>query len=85
MKNIIESLAQIEKVARGGDKAQVVLAIEAARKELSGTKDERLKQLDEELSTWQKKSDVILKEPAGRQGMVKHIRHWVTSLREESQ
>ena len=81
MKNIIDFLEQIEKAAKGSDKVKIEAAVQAARKSLSGAKNDRLKQLDEELSTWQKKSDVILKEPVGREGMAKHIRHWITSLR----
>ena len=80
MKNIIESLEQIEKVARG-DAAKVGQALQAARKTLSGAKNDKLKQLDEELSTWQKKLDVILKEPVGREGMAKHAKHWAEELR----
>ena len=84
MKEVIASLENIEKVARRGDAAQVQQAIRSARKSLTGAKDDKLKQLDEELSTWQKKSDVILKETVGREGMAKHAKHWAEELRKLS-
>jgi hypothetical protein len=39
--------------------------------------------LNEELSVWAQKMDVILKEPAGRQGIVKHLKHWTDKLNNE--
>ena len=80
MKEILDSLEKIERAARG-DASQVEPAILSARKSLSGTKDGKLKQLDEELSVWQKKLNVILKEPVGREGISKHARHWMEELR----
>ena len=80
MKQIIESLSQIEKSAKSGDAAKIEMLIQAARKAASGAKEGPLKQLDEELSTWQKKLSTILKEPVGRQGMAKHARHWIEQL-----
>ena len=43
--------------------------------------DASLKQLDSELATWQSKLPVILKEPVGKEGMVKHIQYWIVKLK----
>ena len=40
-----------------------------------------LKELDTELSIWQSKLEVILKEPVGKKGMAKHARFWAEKLR----
>ena len=40
-----------------------------------------LKELDTELSIWQSKLAVILKEPIGKKGMAKHARFWAEKLR----
>ena len=81
MKEIIQALEQIERTARRSDAAKIESAIQSARRSLAGAEDEKLRQLDAELSTWQKKSNVILKEPVGREGISKHARHWMEELR----
>ena len=40
-----------------------------------------LEKLDSELGIWESKLAVILREPAGRQGIAKHVNHWVEELR----
>jgi hypothetical protein len=80
MKQILLALETIEKTAKSGDAAKLTQALEAARQALSGDKDPRSMQLDEELGIWQKKLSVILKEPIGREGMAKHAKHWVEIL-----
>ncbi len=40
-----------------------------------------LEELDTELSIWQSKLAVILKEPVGKKGMAKHARFWAEKLR----
>ena len=82
MKNIIECLVQIEKAARNSDTAKVKAVIQSTRKCLAGTAPkELLGKLDGELEVWQTKLSVILKEPAGREGMARHAKHWVEQLR----
>ena len=84
MKEIIQSLEQIEKTVRGADAGKTEAAIQSARKALAASKQQGLEHLGEELSTWQKKLNVILKEPAGRQGMAKHVRYWIEGLTKAS-
>ena len=88
MKEILEALETIEKsVNAGKDPSGVQAAIQSARKSLAGamTVGARhaapLHQLDDELSVWQTKLNVILKERIGREGIAKHARHWVEELR----
>lgn len=81
MKELIQALEDIEKNARaGGDAAKAAKAVESAASRTSAWRDERAKQLAEELSVWKQKLPVIWKEPAGRQGMAKHARHWIERL-----
>lgn len=80
MKELVQALEEIERNARGGDPAKVAKALEAAVSKLSLWGDARAKQLGEELSVWKNKLPVIWKEPAGRQGMAKHARHWIGKL-----
>ena len=49
---------------------------------LSQAKDLKLGQLETELSVWQSKLEVILKETVGRQGMAKHASFWAEKLRQ---
>lgn len=80
LKEIIHSLQEIEKRVRGKEASAVETAIKSARTLLSGDSSGVLRQLDEELSTWQKKLNVILKEPVGREGMAKHMKYWIQEL-----
>ena len=43
--------------------------------------DASLKQLDSELATWESKLSVILKEPVGKEGMVRHVEYWIGKLK----
>ena len=81
MKEIIHSLEQIEKTSKNSDVRKTEEAIRTTRKFLSGTKNDVLKKLDGELEVWQTKLSVIFKEPAGREGMARHAKHWVEELR----
>ena len=80
MKEIIQALEEIEKNVKGGDRAKIEKAIQSAKSKLSPPTH----RLHEELSVWQTKLDIILKEKAGREGMAKHARHWVEELRRNS-
>ena len=82
MKDVIKALEEIEKSAKSGDRARIEKAL---RSSLSAVikmhpRGAKLEQLQNELSVWQAKLDVILKEPAGREGMVKHAKHWIEQL-----
>jgi hypothetical protein len=87
-KFLVESL---EEIARFTKKSTDTVKIkEAIDKTLTIVRDLQngrpspiliLDQLDEELSVWRLKLDVILKEPAGRQGLVRHAGHWVEKIK----
>ena len=81
MKNISASLEAIANSAEK-DTEKTEQAIKVARdliKNASVTSE--LKELDTELSIWQSKLAVILKEPVGKKGMAKHARFWAEKLR----
>ena len=81
MKEIVSVLEEIEKSARTGDTAKIAKAIQLAQSKLTVAGEAPLRQLNEELSVWQKKLDVILKEPVAREGMAKHARHWIEQIK----
>ena len=88
MNEIIATLETIEKALKtGNDPSAVQTAIRTARKFLEGVKAvgangrSPLQRLDDELSVWESKFPVIWREPAGRQGMTKHMKHWITELK----
>ncbi len=84
MKEIIQSLEKISKLAaaQAADVKELEKAISAARDAIKkNEKDSRLETLDGELSIWQSKLSVIVKEPIGRQGISKHCLHWVGKLK----
>ena len=85
MKEIIGALEEIEKSAKAGDRAKVEQAIQSARSKSAAVgvqgRAPLLRQLDEELSIWLAKLNVIFKEPVGREGVAKHARHWAEELR----
>ena len=86
MKGIIGALEEIEKTAKSGDRPKIEKALQSAQSSIAkmnprGSSLVSVEQLGNELSVWQTKLDVILKEPAGREGMVKHAKHWVEQLR----
>ena len=63
-KAILEQLAQLRRCVADEKKAS------------AADGQSLLEKLDGELSTWQQKLPVILKEPVGRQGMAKHAAYW---------
>ena len=85
MTSICSSLEEIAReVKNGQDVPKVHAAIESARRQIAGAgaiHESPLQRLDQELSTWLSRLPVILKEPAGRQGMAKHARFWVEELK----
>ena len=83
MKNIIVSLETIAStVEKNADALKTEQAITLARNQIENiSNDPLLKELDLELSVWQSKLAVILKEPAGKKGMAKHARYWAERLK----
>ncbi len=94
IKDIIICLEEIEKSAKGGaDAAKIKKDIQSAKAKLMsvgaplvGAQNGRaqgppLRQLNDELSVWEEKLDVILRERAGREGMAKHAKHLTQELR----
>ncbi len=76
----LEGIARL--VKRNTEDTKIADTISAVRKSLGTLKDKPgLKQLDEELAVWETKLSVILKEPAGRQGMAKHALYWAEQLK----
>lgn len=55
--------------------------VEKEKVEKDGGVEIELTQLDTELLTWLSKLEVILKEPVGRQGLVKHANYWAEKLK----
>ena len=84
---ITESLEEIAKsVKSSSDPKKIEEAIRTTRsllKNFAATNGhlQKIQQLDQELTTWQSKLAIILKEPIGRQGMAKHAQFWVEELR----
>ena len=77
---ICSSLEEIARLVKSSnDAAKIKEAIGHVRDLILG--QESSKQLDSELSTWQTKLAVILKEPAGREGMAKHARYWAERIK----
>ena len=83
MDHITQGLEAVGHAAKTGDATKTGKAIQDLRALLKDakTKSGILEKLDSELGIWQSKLSTIFKEPVGREGMVKHARHWVTSLR----
>ncbi len=86
MKEIISGLEKISDAVKKTSQPKTVSeAIQNVKTSISKAKSTgMLSVLDEELTVWLKKVDVILKEPAGRQGMVKHLHHWSQKLGAET-
>lgn len=88
LKPIIEHLENISRLVKSSSDTKKIseaisLANAAVQKSKSGISNGQLAmlgQLETELSTWQSKLDIILKEPVGRQGMTKHAQHWAEKL-----
>ena len=88
MQKIILGLEEIARsVKNSGEISKTAQALEAARDAIRTSKARSgretavlLEKLDKELETWQAKLPVIIKEPAGRQGMAKHAHYWVEEL-----
>jgi hypothetical protein len=87
MQKVIEGLEVLAgAVKKSSQPAAVSQAIQNIRKDLNHLKENPenralFQTLDEELGIWLKKLETILKEPAGREGMVKHSRHWAEKLK----
>ena len=83
MEEIIKQLQEIARIAdRTTDAGQAERAIRQARTAIQKAGDNPLLQnLSMELLTWESKLSVIFREPAGRQGMSKHCRHWLEKLK----
>ena len=78
MNEIILGLENIAHAAdRNSDLQKVVQEIKGLRSRV-GTE---FPQLAQELSVWESKIAVIWKEPAGRQGIAKHAKHWAEKLK----
>ena len=73
----LEEVAHLAKSSN--DAAKIKEAISAVKELISGK--DPFQQLDTELATWQSKLSVILKEPVGREGMVKHARYWAEKIK----
>ena len=84
MKEIIRALEQVSRSVKSDQEsvkpAEAVKALRERIREARATAGEEIRtmlaKLDEELSVWQSKMEVILKEPVGRQGMARHAAHW---------
>ena len=87
MQKVVEGLENLAgSVKKSAQPSVVSQAIQNVRKELFPLKEKLdnaalLQILDEELGIWLKKLEMILKEPAGREGMIKHARHWAEKLK----
>jgi hypothetical protein len=89
MKDIVLSLEHLAKLTKTTAETGKVkdaigvtkLALQKSKSGISNGELEALNQLETELETWQSKLAVILREPVGRQGMIKHIEHWATRLK----
>ena len=82
MKEIIEGLENIAHAAdKGSDLQKTLQEIKGLRVRVGARHAVPLPQLDQELAVWESKIEVIWKEPAGRQGIAKHARHWVEKLK----
>ena len=87
MNEVIQGLQQLNKTLKGNDEGRIQQIIQSTRASIqksgAGLTDDKkhlLNNLDQELSVWNEKIAVILKEPVGRQGMAKHALHWVERL-----
>jgi fumarate hydratase class II len=77
---IISSLEEIARLTKASaEPSKVEDAVKLARAAVQDAKGPQ--ELDKELSIWRSKLSVILNEPAGRQGMVKHVHYWVERLK----
>ena len=86
LKEIIKNLENMSRLIKSSSNlTDVENSIKAVRESIKSTKVEGetadlLVKLDGELSTWQSKLSVIIKEPVGKQGMAKHAHYWVEQL-----
>ena len=87
----IELVSQLQKISQMAKKAvraeglrpliqEAQKLAEAAKVKVDGGSEILLGQLDTELLTWLSKLDIILKEPAGRNGMAKHANFWAERI-----
>ena len=82
VKEVLEALDTIERsVGSGNDAGRAQAAIREARGKAASSSDALVKQLAAELLIWESKFPVIWREPSGRQGMAKHVKHWIEKLK----
>ena len=88
MQKIIGSLQEVARAVKNStDLGKAEETIKKARALIKDSKAGKsgeevllLEKLDGELGIWQAKLSVLLKEPAGRQGMAKHASYWAEQL-----
>jgi len=92
VQNIVSGLNEISRLVKdAGEVEKIQGAIGSVRMAIKqsgvgagsprpGAETAPLRELDKELSIWQSKLSVILKEPVGRQGMAKHAEFWAEKL-----
>ncbi len=80
---LIKALQDIARLAeKSGGAGELTAAFNAARKAIKNSANaESLQSLDLELTTWEAKLSVIMREPAGRNGMAHHCRYWIDKLK----
>ena len=86
---VLQALENIAHAAKSSSDPKTLReAVKAARSAAQSSlgkngnaSSELLAILEQELSTWESKLDVILKEPVGRQGMAKHAHYWIEKLK----
>ncbi|OIO38534.1 MAG: hypothetical protein AUJ72_02390 [Candidatus Omnitrophica bacterium CG1_02_46_14] len=89
MTKLIQSLSSLATLAdQSSDASKIISAVQVvktfvqeSKKQNDASKAMLLEQLETELGTWQTKLSVILNEPAGKKGMVKHVRFWIEKLK----
>jgi len=78
---LVKALEKVSISAKSGKSDATRSAVESARAEIGKlTPSPSLRQLETELGIWSSKLDVILNEPAGREGMAKHAAYWMETL-----
>jgi len=82
MNEIVKNLQELARLAeRNGGAGEMEVCLKGARSAIRKSADPQLTILDGELETWQAKLAVILREPAGRNGMAHHCRYWIEKLK----
>ena len=83
MNEVIQYLQEISKQAeRTGGAQELISAMNSLRAAIKKSENSAaLEVLDTEISTWQAKLPVIMREPAGRHGMAHHCHYWIEKLK----